>query len=326
MPHRVTRAYEALNTSIEKSSNEADLKRQLDMDERALVDLQAEIEKLSQKREQGFGTDAYLSKLKQEKRGLSDSQVNLVTTAQNEIRNMLKNLERDFAKRGTVSKAEAERFLSDAHHYVGSQYNRMIVDLNKGMQSAQKEIINDLNQDYQKYVQELFADVDQLNLPILDSFKNQVSGLNGNMFALASDDVSTTSHRVKDGGYYESTSKWWNPFSWGSKKWVDNYKTVYEEQVHLGKYWNKHSTPIRLEFDTNIKKAQTQMEKDGNILLDNFINFMTLQFMPKFDALINDLRSKMDNKQTRELAIQEGKEQLQKIQRVKDELTELLNV
>ena len=45
VPHRVTRAYQALNTIIEKSSNEADLKRQLDMDEKALLDLRVEINK-----------------------------------------------------------------------------------------------------------------------------------------------------------------------------------------------------------------------------------------------------------------------------------------
>lgn len=327
VPHRVTRAYQALNTIIEKSSNEADLKRQLDMDEKALIDLQVEIDKLSEQRAKGFGTDAYLTRLKKEKRGLSDSQIDILAEAQNNIRTMLKDLENDFDRHGNVSKVDADRILSNVNNDVKNLYNRLIVDLDKGMQAAQQGIIADLNQDYQKYVQALFADVDSLNLPILDNFKNQISSLNGNMFVLSSDDVKTVSHRVEDGGHWESRKTWWNPFSWfNDDEWVKDYKTVYEEKVHLGKYWHKHSVDIRLTFETNINAAQKQMEKDSNILLDNFIAFMTSQFAPKFDALINDLQDKLDNRQVRETAIQEGQAQLQKIQLVKDELAELLNV
>lgn len=326
VPHRVTRAYQALNTIIEKSSNEADLKRQLDMDEKALLDVRVEINKLYEQRDKGFGADAYLAKLKKEKRGLSDTQIAILEKAQNKIRAMLKDLENDFDRRGNVSKIDAERILSNVNREVVSEYNCLIVDLDKGMQAAQQEIIADLNQDYQKYVQTLFAEVDNLNLPILDNFKNQISGLSGNVFHLSSNDVETVSRRVKDGGHYESTSKWWNPFTWGDKKWVDHYKTEYEEKVHLGKYWYEHSADVRSMFETNINAARKQMEKDGNILLKNFINFMTSQFEPKFNKLINDLQDKLDNRQTREIAIQEGRAQLQKIQLVKDELAELLNI
>lgn len=327
VPHRVTRAYQALNTIIMKSSNEADLKRQLDIDERALLDLQVEIDKLRQKREQGFGTDAYLSQLKQEKRGLSDSQVSILTIEQDKVRSMLKKLESDFNQRGNVSKAEAERILSNAYHDVENQYNHIIVDLNNGMKAAQQEIIANLNQDYQEYVQKIFADVDSLDLPILDNFKNQISSLNGNMFALSDDDVETVSRKVEVGEHLESTKKWWNPFTWfNDDKLVKDYKIVNEEQVALGEYWVNHNVTIVLEFKAIFAAAKVQMEKDSNILLDNFINFMTSQFMPKFDELMNDLQNKMDNKKVRELAIQEGKEQLQKIQRIKDDLAELLNV
>ena len=326
VPHRVTRAYQALNTIIEKSSNEADLKRQLDMDEKALLDLRLEINKLYEQRDKGFGADAYLAKLKKEKRGLSDAQIAILDEAQHKIRAMLKDLEIDFDRRGNVSKIDAERILSNVNREVESQYNCLIVDLDKGMRAAQQEIIADLNQDYQKYVQALFAEVDNLSLPILDNFKSQISGLNGNVFHLSSNDVETVSRRVKDGGHYESTSKWWNPFTWGDKKWVDHYKTEYEEKVHLGKYWHEHSINVRQPFDANIRAARKQMEKDGNILLKNFIDFMTSQFEPKFNKLINDLQDKLDNRQARELAIQEGRAQLQKIQLVKDELAELLNI
>ena len=326
VPHRVTRAYQALNTIIEKSSNEADLKRQLDMDEKALLDLRVEINKLYEQRDKGFGADAYLAKLKKEKRGLSDTQIAILEKAQNKIRAMLKDLENDFDRRGNVSKIDAERILSNVNREVVSEYNCLIVDLDKGMRAAQQEIIADLNQDYQKYVQALFAEVDNLSLPILDNFKSQISGLNGNVFHLSSNDVETVSRRVKDGGHYESTSKWWNQFTWGDKKWVDHYKTEYEEKVHLGKYWYEHSADVRSMFETNINAARKQMEKDGNILLKNFINFMTSQFEPKFNKLINDLQDKLDNRQTREIAIQEGRAQLQRIQLVKDELAELLNI
>ena len=327
VPHRVTRAYQALNTIIEKSSNEADLKRQLDMDEKALLDLRVEINKLYEQRDKGFGADAYLDKLKKEKRGLSDTQIAILEKAQNKIRAMLKDLENDFDRRGNVSKIDAERILSNVNREVVSEYNCLIVDLDKGMQAAQQEIIGDLNQDYQKYVQALFSDVDSLNLPILDNFKSQISGLNGNMFVLSPDDIKTTSYQVEVGGHWQSTTKWWNPFTWfNDDKWVAEYETVREDKVNLGKYWYKHSADVRSMFETNINAARKQMEKDGNILLKNFINFMTSQFEPKFNKLINDLQDKLDNRQTRELAIQEGRAQLQKIQLVKDEWAELLNI
>lgn len=326
VPHRVTRAYQALNKIIEQSSNEADLKRQLDMEEREIINLQVEIDKLHQQREKGFGTDAYLERLKVEKRGLSDLQVKISGEAQNKVRAMLKRLESDFERRGNVSKVEAERILSGIRRDTESQYHQMIVDLNQSMKEAQQEIIAELNENYKKYVQDLFAQVDNLKLPILDNFKNKINNLNGNLFELSSGDVKKTSHRVKDGGYYESTSKWWNPFSWGSKKWVDNYKTVHEEKVHLGEYWHKHGVSIRAAFDGNIQAAKIQMEKDSNALLENYIAFMTAQFTPKFDALLQDLEEKVNDREKREFAIQEGKVQLQKIQHVKDELSALLNV
>ncbi len=327
IPHRVTRAYQALNTIIEKSSNEADLKRQLDMDEQALLNLKVEIDKLTKKRKQGFNTDAYLTKLQKEKRGLSDSQVKILNETQKNIRSMLKNVEPEFDKRGEVSVAEAERFLLNIKNDVESQYNSLIVDLDRTMQTAQQEIIADLNQDYQKYVQALFSDVDSLNLPILDNFKSQISGLNGNMFVLSSDDVKTNSYQAEVGGHWQSTTKWWNPFTWFNEdKWVAEYETVREDKVNLGKYWRKHNVNVFKSFEDNIKAAQDQMKKDGDILLDSFIKFINSQFTPKFDALIADLQNKMDNKQTRESAIQQGKQQLEKIQHVKDELAKLLDV
>lgn len=327
IPHRVTRAYQALNTIIEKSSDEADLKRQLDMDEQALLNLKVEIDKLTKKRKQGFNTDAYLTKLQKEKRGLSDSQVKILNEAQTNIRSMLKNVEPEFDKRGEVSVAEAERFLLNIKNDVESQYNSLIVDLDRTMQTAQQEIIADLNQDYQKYVQALFSDVDSLNLPILDNFKSQISGLNGNMFVLSSGDIKTNSYQAEVGGHWQSTTKWWNPFTWFNEdKWVAEYETVREDKVNLGKYWRKHNVNVFKSFEDNIKAAQDQMKKDGDILLDSFIKFINSQFTPKFDALIADLQNKMDNKQTRESAIQQGKQQLEKIQHVKDELAKLLDV
>ena len=327
IPHRVTRAYQALNTIIEKSSDEADLKRQLDMDEQALLNLKVEIDKLTKKRKQGFNTDAYLTKLQKEKRGLSDSQVKILNEAQTNIRSMLKNVEPEFDKRGEVSVAEAERFLLNIKNDVESQYNSLIVDLDRTMQTAQQEIIADLNQDYQKYVQALFSDVDSLNLPILDNFKSQISGLNGNMFVLSSGDIKTNSYQAEVGGHWQSTTKWWNPFTWFNEdKWVAEYETVREDKVNLGKYWRKHNVNVFKSFEDNIKAAQDQMKKGGDILLDSFIKFINSQFTPKFDALIADLQNKMDNKQTRESAIQQGKQQLEKIQHVKDELAKLLDV
>lgn len=328
LPHRVTRAYQALNKIIEQSSNDAELKRNLDMEEDALLALQGQIESLSVQREKGFGTDAFLTKLKNEKRGLSDKQVMILDKAQSNTYKMLKQIGQELSAHTSklVSKNKAEYKLRQIRHNTEYAYNRMIVELDNSMQEAQKEIVADLNEQYQRYVQDLFADVNTLNLPVLDNFKNKISGLNGNMFALSSQDIENTLYEKEIGTKTISISKWWNPFSWGKTKEVPVYETVYEEEVNLAEYWHKHSTDVYQEFDGNIQSARQQMEQDANILLDNFVRFMEAEFTPRFEELVADLKEKVQDKKAREAAIAEGREQLKQIQAAKHQLNELLNV
>ncbi len=119
-----------------------------------------------------------------------------------------------------------------------------------------------------------------------------------------------------------STSKWYNPFSWGSSKEVAVYST--EEYVDLQDLWKERVIVIRTEF-MNLKNGAIQrIIDDKDKLIDNYLNFIEEEFMTKFDALLDDLNCKVANKDEREKAIAQAKAEQKEISKLKQELATIL--
>ncbi|BDU42204.1 hypothetical protein [Vibrio nigripulchritudo] len=152
---------------------EAELIKQLEIDEQALSILQSEIHSLKARRDQGFNTQSYKEQLKQEGRDLPM-----------EVHNSLNELERNVYARigelgdtfsGDVSIHEAESKVDVASDNIKFLFNRSINEYEQAFERSQEIIKNELYEEYQSYVAALFPESNALELPVYQALKHSIS-------------------------------------------------------------------------------------------------------------------------------------------------------
>ncbi len=301
-PHRLKRAYDAMNRAIEVGLNEAELIEQLQQDERTLAHLNEEIMGLQQRQEKGFDTAAYRDKLEREGKDLPRETELQLAELEAVIGPVIRQLETRFTQQDvTVSIAEtrvkeAEEILQFNHRKLVNQYEAVF-------SSSQEIIRDDLHAEYQRYVAEIFQNTESLKLSILESLLKAASDISFNL-SVKPDDIQEK--RVVTGTREVSDSNWWNPFSWGSTKTVRDYST--ENFVDLEKLWKERVTQIETEFSRLVENARQEIEAGKNRLIEQYVAFMTREFDLKFAELLSSLNTKTTDRNVRELAIAEAKE------------------
>lgn len=316
-PMRVNRAHLAMTDAIERGMQEAELIKQLEMDEQALLLLQSEIHSLKARRDQGFNTKAYKDQLQKEGRDLP-----IV------VHNALNVLEKDgYARIGElgdtfssdVSILEAESKLEDASKEIKFLFNRSINEYEQAFTSSQEIIKEELHQEYQNHVAQLFPDSRTLELPVFKSLKESVSSFSLNI-DLVDDEVKTK--RVVVGSYEVSDSTWYKPWTWGDTRTVKRYDDM--KYIDLQEIWNERVIKIRSEFGSLKNDAIVRIREDKDKLIKNYLVFLDNEFNNKFDAIINDLEKKAKNQSEREFAIANAKNDIEEIRAVKCELESIL--
>ncbi|MBI9109962.1 dynamin family protein [Maridesulfovibrio ferrireducens] len=120
-----------------------------------------------------------------------------------------------------------------------------------------------------------------------------------------------------------SDSKWYNPFSWGSKKTVHDYE--HHDYVDMSPIWNEMRDSLHVAVDKNIneskKHAADQAEKGKRILL---------QAMDGIDRVcqenITKIQDANSDKDSKEKQIAENKSKLQWYEEFSTELKEVLSI
>lgn len=316
-PMRLNRAHLAMTAAIERGMQEAELIKQLEIDEQALSRLQSEIQSLKARRDQGFNTQAYKEQLKQEGRELPM-----------EVHNSLNELERNVYARigelsdtfsGDVSIHDAESKVDVATDNIKFLFNRCINEYEQAFKRSQEIIKNELYQEYQSYVAGLFPESKALELPVYQALKHSISAISLDI-ELKQNDIrkkSVFSHYEK-----EYDPELFSPSTWFSRREVAKYRT--EEYVDLQELWKERMIAIRSQFESLKTDAVKRIKEDKDKLIENYLAFLDDDFSTKFAAILKDFEQKVKNQIQRENAIAQAKTDIDEIRVIKQELEAIL--
>ncbi|HIF9354814.1 TPA: dynamin family protein [Photobacterium damselae] len=316
-PMRLNRAHLAMTAAIERGMQEAELIKQLEVDEQALTILQSEIHSLKARRDQGFNTQAYKEQLKQEGRDLPMDVHNSLNELERNVYARIGELGDTFS--GDVSIREAEKKIDVASKDIKFLFNRSINEYEKAFLSSQEMIKQELHQEYQNHVAQLFPESRTLELPVFQSLKKSISSFSLNI-ELKSDEVQTKSVVVDS--YERSTSTWYKPWTWGDTETVKVYGD--KEYVDLPELWKERIIAIRYQFGSLKGNAVQRIREDKDKLIDNYLAFLEGEFSTKFAAILADLEQKVENQTQRENAIAQAKTDIDEIRAIKQELEAIL--
>ncbi|WP_278404712.1 dynamin family protein [Pseudoalteromonas ruthenica] len=312
-PMRLNRAHLAMTAAIERGMQEAELIKQLEIDEQALSILQSEIHSLKARRDQGFNTQAYKEQLKQEGRDLPEEVHNSLNELETNVYARIGELSDTFS--GNVSTHEAESKVDVASKDIEFLFNRSINEYEKAFRNSQKIIKQELHQEYQNHVAQLFPESSTLELPVFQSLKKSITSFSLNI-ELKDDEVKTKKEKVI------STSTWYKPWTWGDTKTVNVYED--KEYIDLQELWKERITEIRGEFASLKSDALQCIKEDKDKLIENYLAFLEGEFSTKFSAILADLEQKVENQTQRENAIAQAKTDIDEIRAIKQELEAIL--
>lgn len=316
-PMRLNRAHLAMTAAIERGMQEAELIKQLEIDEQSLSMLLLEIHSLKVRRDLGFNTQAYKEQLKQEGRDLPIDVHNTLNELEKNIDKRIDELGDTF--RGDVSTSEAESKIDIAVKEIKFSFSQVINEYEKAFLSSQEIIKQELHQEYQKHVEQLFPESSTLELPVFQSLKKSISSFSLNI-ELKDDEVRTK--RVVVDSYERSISKWYKPWTWGDTETVNIYGD--KKYVDLQDVWKERVNILTRQFEQLKNDAVKRIREDKDKLIDNYLAFLEGEFNSKFAAILADLEQKVENQTQRENAIAQAKTDIDEIRTIKQELEAIL--
>lgn len=316
-PMRLNRAHLAMTAAIERGMQEAELIKQLEIDEQALSLLQSEIHSLKSRRDQGFNTQAYKEQLKKEGRDLPIDVHNSLNELQKNVEARIQELGDRF--HGEVSIHDAESKINIASGEIRFSFSQVINEYEQAFVSSQEIIKKELHQEYQNHVAQLFPESRTLELPVFQSLKKSISSFSLNI-DLKDNEVQTK--RVKVDSYEVSTSTWYKPWTWGDTETVNIYDD--KKYVNLKDVWNVRLQIVIHQFEQLKSHAVKRIREDKDKLINNYLAFLEDEFSSKFADVLAGLEQKVANQTQRENAIAQAKINIDEIRVIKQELEAIL--
>ncbi|MCU6376729.1 dynamin family protein [Morganella morganii] len=304
VPTRLNRAYAALRRAIELGMKETHLAEQLKKDEKELAMINDEIILLQERHKKGLDTEAYKEQVRREGKGLPVFIAEKFTHEDKKFRRLLKELSNEISAQGEVDINRAKIELENAERKLTFASNDLISNFEIAFTDGQQYIKEELQKEYQKFIAEIFDEARTLALPMLQGLKESMQDMSLNL-SLNDSDIKTKEERSN--GREVSDSRWYNPFSWGSTRTVYDYHTV--QYVDMNETWKEKRTIIESEFNDFRASALKKFEADKDKLVKNYLAFIEREFNEKFETLIGMMQEQLNNKEVREQAISEAREQ-----------------
>ena len=348
LPNRVNRAYQALNAAIAVSSNENETIVELNEHLSEMESIEAQLKSLASNKNHFAKAKVNMEKVIKDKKSLYPrNAISKIDEEESAIRQRIYSFQDDFiGKDCEITPKQAERKIRILTESINFESSRLINNLENVILEAQGITQEKLGNLFNSYVKDLFEGLDGIPLPVLDGLKAQVSNI-ATMTGLGLDSdeieeriekervkVGTKTERVKVGERKVSTSKWYNPFSWGSSTYEDVYdyreRDVYEdrekriEYVDADALWENREFEISHYFNELTKAAATKVETDTEAYANSFKEFMEKEFEVKFKEIISDLQAKTADKEKIKVLAVQAKEKLERIQNFKHKLNEVL--
>lgn len=321
LPNRVNRAYQALNEAIKISSDEAELDRELKQHLDSIGVIESQLTALVANKDHFAKAKAKMEAVIKDKKSLYPSKaITQIDEEEAQIRQKIYRFQDDFiGNEEELTKKRAERKIKILTENINFESSRLINNLENVILEAQGITQEKLGNVFNQYVKDLFEGLDDIPLPVLDGLKAQVGNI-ATITGLGLDKdeieervtkervkVGSEEKRVKTGTRRVSTSKWYNPFSWGSSREEDVYewRTVdkYEdretriEYVDADTLWENREFEISHYFNELTKKAAEKVTEDTEAYANAFKDFMEKEFEVKFKAIIEISKLKLQTKQ-----------------------------
>ncbi|SUT92573.1 dynamin family protein [Actinobacillus lignieresii] len=348
LPNRVNRAYQALSEAIRISSDENNLAIELERHSKDAEAIEMQLKNLVANKDHFAKAQAKMDAVIKDKKSLYPSKaISKIDEAEGEIRQKIFRFQDEFIGSGDeLTPKQAERKIKMLTENINFEASRLINSLDNVILEAQEITQDKLGKVFNDYVKDLFEGLDGIPLPVLDSLKTQVGNI-ATITGLGLDsgeiEERVTTERVKTGTeerYVKvgtrtvSTSKWYNPFSWGGSceedvydyRTFDKYEDVTKrtEYVDADALWENREFEISHYFNQLTQAAAQKVQDDTEAYALAFKNFMEKEFDVKFKVIIADLQAKTANKAQIEKLATEAKEKLARINVFKAELDEVL--
>lgn len=328
LPNRVNRAYIALKTAIEISSNEQALIASLNLN-RDELDKVAEI--LSNlKNSESIKNNAkgkIDSLLNDDKLLYSSDIIQQIDEQEASIRTMLREFSNQFY--GKQSKSVGQGKLDTLERDIHFKYDSLTNIFDNLVKETQKYAKIKLKEIFEEFNNELFAgqEFSGLPLPVLDGLKHRMASFE---ISLSGSEIKTKTETKEEwvGTKTVSDSTWYKPWTWGNKRTVDVYetRTITEEYVILEELFSAREPEIRQQFDGLIRSAKEKIQADTEKYLAQFKDFLTEEFDKAMKEILTDLTQKTQDKSALEAEIEVANQKLEKIQQFKQKLDEIIEL
>lgn len=301
-PHRVQRAYDAIQGAIQRAINEARLVEALNENKAELEEIKGYITVLKEKKKQAAFSAEYKEKIIREGIGLPDEGVEKTEAVMKSVKSGINGILRDIQAGETrVTPKMAQQLMKRAEKDVNFLLDKALNEYESLFEWVQENLRDSLNAEYQKHVAGIFGTDELPDIPVLEGVKNMLSGVSFD-FSISKDEHDQ--ERVLKGTKTVSASKWYNPFSWGSTKEEDVYE--YEDYVDVEKAWKKRVSHIDAYAGALRESVRKRLLEISRELGGYFSAFMSDVFEKEFGKLLSDLEGQINNQKKLEEAVQEA--------------------
>ncbi len=343
LPNRVNRAYQALNAAIAVSSNENETIVELNTHLDEMESIEAQLRSLTSDKDHFAKAKVNMEKVIKDKKSLYPRDaISKIDTEEGAIRQKVNNFQKDFIdSEERISPRQADRKIRMLTEDVQFESSRLINSLENVILDAQNITQEKLGKLFYDYVKDLFNDID-IPLPVLNSLKEQVRDIaTMTNLGLGADeieeDVRYEKHKVGTRTEYYTVQverSRWNPKRWFGSKYdteersreVDVYETkeIREEYVDVDELWNNRVFDITHHFNELVNTARNKVISDTEDYANSFKEFMEKEFEVKFKEIISDLQAKTADKEKIKVLAVQAKDKLERIQKFKHKLNEVL--
>lgn len=343
LPNRVNRAYQALNEAIKVSSNENETIVELNAHLDEMESIEAQLRSLASDKDHFAKAKVNMEKVIKDKKSLYPRDaISKIDTEEGAIRQKVNNFQKDFiGSEERISPRQADRKIRMLTEDVQFESSRLINSLENVILDAQNITQEKLGKLFYDYVKDLFNDID-IPLPVLNSLKEQVRDIaTMTNLGLGADeieeDVRYEKHKVGTRTEYYTVQverSRWNPKRWFGSKYdteersreVDVYETkeIREEYVDVDELWNNRVFDITHHFNKLVNTARNKVISDTEDYANSFKEFMEKEFEVKFKEIISDLQAKTADKEKIKVLAVQAKDKLERIQKFKHKLNEVL--
>lgn len=316
LPHRLERCRAVLNRVVSRVVDEAQLTAELDKGEGELKAMRQEIARLKKRSDIGLDMQVYEERIRREGIDLPEEVHNELTVRRMGIRALRNKLGENFT--GHVEPRKAAIAIEEARETLQFHFDELINAYEAAFALSQDLIKRDLETRYRDYVDSIFENMDAVQFPVLARLKDRISDLS---FSLDLSESHIKGRKERTGTRRVSTSKWWNPFSWG-----DGYDVAIMTEVKyvdLEEYFKEKIVKQMSEFSKLERDAIAIIEQGREALVSGFLSFVRQEFSPRLNELVATLYKRIDEEKLREAAIVDARKMLdwgRDIQRRIDEL------